>query len=68
MTAFLSFLALIPKVIDLVVRLAEQAEKNNLEKWLSDVDASIKQLESAKTSQEKRDAAVFISRVIARRK
>jgi len=68
MQGILALLSVIPKLIDLAMRLGEQIKQHNLDQWLSDVDASIKQLEGAKSPEEKRGAALAISRIIAGRR
>lgn len=68
MQGILALLAVIPKLIDLAVRLGEQIRAHEFDQWLSDVDASIKQLEGAKSPEEKRGAALAISRIIAGRR
>ena len=68
MQGILALLAVIPKLIDLAVRLGEQIKAHNFDQWLSDVDASIKQLEQARSPEEKRGAALAISRIIAGRR
>ena len=68
MQGILALLAVIPKLIDLAMRLGEQIKAHNLDQWLLDVDAGIKQLEGAKTPEEKRGAALAISRIIAGRR
>jgi len=68
MQGILALLAVIPKLIDLAVRLGEQIKQHNFDQWLQDVDASIKQLEGAKSPEEKRGAALAISRIIAGRR
>lgn len=68
MQGIIALLAVIPKLIDLAMRLGEQIKAHNLDQWLSDVDASIKQLEVAKSPEEKRGAALAISRIIAGRR
>ncbi len=68
MQGILALLAVIPKLIDLAVRLGEQIKAHNFDQWLSDVDASIKQLEGARSPEEKRGAALAISRIIAGRR
>jgi hypothetical protein len=68
MQGILALLAVIPKLIDLAVRLGEQIRAHEFDQWLQDVDASIKQLEGAKSPEEKRGAALAISRIIAGRR
>lgn len=68
MQGILALLAVIPKLIDLAVRLGEQIRAHQFDQWLEDVDASIKQLEGAKGPEEKRGAALAISRIIAGRR
>ena len=68
MQGILALLAVIPKLIDLAVRLGEQIRAHQFDQWLEDVDASIKQLEGAKSPEEKRGAALAISRIIAGRR
>jgi hypothetical protein len=68
MQGLLALLAVLPKLIDLAMRLGEQIKQHNLDQWLADVDASIKQLEGAKSPEEKRGAALAISRIIAGRR
>lgn len=68
MQGILALLAVIPKLIDLAVRLGEQIKAHQFDQWLEDVDASIKQLEGAKSPEEKRGAALAISRIIAGRR
>ena len=68
MQAILALVAALPKLIDLAVRLGEQVRAHRFDQWLEDVDASIKQLEQAKSPEEKRGAALAISRIIAGRR
>ena len=68
MQGILALLAVVPKLIDLAVRLGEQIRAHQFDQWLEDVDASIKQLEGAKSPEEKRGAALAISRIIAGRR
>jgi hypothetical protein len=63
-----AFLSVLPKLIDLAIRLGDQIKQHNFDQWLNDVDQSIKLLESAKSPEDKRGAALAISRIIAGRK
>jgi hypothetical protein len=63
-----AFLSVLPKLIDLAIRLGDQIKQHNFDQWLADVDQSIKLLESAKSPEDKRGAALAISRIIANRK
>lgn len=78
MPVFFAFLAALPafiqslpylfqvalKVMTLLEKLIQWGEKQQLNQWLSDVEKTIDQLESAKTPQEKRAAARSISELI----
>lgn len=68
LTAILALIRVLPKLIDLLVRLGNQIEQNRVDEWLEDVDASIRKLESAKTAEDRRDAAISVGRAFARRK
>jgi hypothetical protein len=68
MQGLLALLAVLPKLIDLAVRLGEQIRAHQFDQWLEDVDSSIKQLEGARSPEEKRGAALAISRIIAGRR
>ena len=68
MAGLWAFLSVLPKLIDLAIRLGDQIKQHDFDKWLADVDQSIKLLESAKSPEEKRGAALAISRIIAGRR
>lgn len=68
MSAILALLQVIPKLIDLAIRLGEQVKQSRMDEWLMDVDASVRKLEEAKTPDEKRGAAVDIARLLAGRR
>lgn len=61
MSAILSFLAIIPKLLSLAERLGTYVQEQNLHAWLDDLDRAVTDLEKAKTPQEKIDAARKIS-------
>jgi hypothetical protein len=61
MSAILSFLAIIPKLLDLAERLGAYVEKQNVSAWLDDLDKAVSDLEKAQTPKEKIDAARKIS-------
>lgn len=67
MQSIMAFLAVIPRLIDLAIRLGEQIRESKFDAWLESLDESVRALEAAKSPEEKRNAAVAISRVIARR-
>ncbi len=75
MVAFLAalpaFIAALPALCNLGVqmmtvlqKIVAWAEKNDLNKWLSDVEKAVDQLDAAKTSDEKLAAAKQLSGVI----
>lgn len=68
MAGLISFFTLLARLIDLAVRLGDQMREQRLDEWIESIDESMKKLEAAKTPEEKRDAALSISRVIARRR
>ena len=68
MSALLALLQVIPKLIDLAMRLGEQVKQARFDEWLADVDSTIQKLEHAQTPEEKRNAAVDVARIIAGRR
>jgi len=67
MAGLWAFLTMIPKLLDLAIRLGDQIKKHEFDRWLEQVDQGIKLLETAKSPEEKRGAALAISRIIANR-
>lgn len=51
------FLKLLNRLGDVVERFSAWAKENNLNAWIDDLEATIDQLEKAKTPDEKLDAA-----------
>lgn len=68
LSAIFALIRVLPKIIDVMIRLGNQIEQNRVDEWLADIDASIRSLETAKTSEARREAAISISRVFARRR
>jgi len=64
----LAFFSVVSRLIDLAIRLGDQMQSNRFDQWVEELDASVKQLEAAKSPEEKRNAALSISRVIARKR
>lgn len=68
MAGLLAFFSVVSRLIDLAIRLGDQMQSNRFDQWVEELDASVKQLEAAKSPEEKRNAALSISRVIARKR
>lgn len=66
MQAILAFIAIIPRLLTLAERLGTLVEQHRVEEWLDELESSIASLESARTVEDKRNAARSIARVIAR--
>jgi truncated hemoglobin YjbI len=66
--SLLAFLQLIPRLIDLAIRIGEQIRVHRFDEWLNDIDETVKRLEAAKSPEEKRNAAVEVCRIIAGRR
>lgn len=63
-----TLLTLLPKVFDLVTRLAAWVKEAQLQEWLNDLDKTITELEKAQTQADKRNAARGLVDVISRLK
>jgi hypothetical protein len=62
--ALAGLLASLPKLVDLFLRLLDLFKKEDFQAWIAELEGTINKLETAKTVEEKRDAAKGLVRVI----
>jgi uncharacterized protein YjcR len=62
--SLIAFLKVLPRAIELMVRIGKWMEANNVEEWMSELERSIDSLERAKSRDEKLDAARSLVRAM----
>jgi len=58
------FLKILGQVGNLITKLVEVSKKNDINKWLNDLEASIDQLDKAKTAEDKLKSARDLAKLI----
>lgn len=64
--AIKAFLITLPKVLDVFSRLSKMMADKSFQDWLTELDSTTQNLENAKTTQERVDAAKRLSDLIRR--